>query len=1159
MSEPREGHDLDARHAVRGEAHEAGDVEGEVAGEVAGAVEGEVVDQTEPPDERPTEWFSIDAGWLDEVEGEPAVTRREHHVTAIVVSHDGEVWLPATLTTLAAQTRPVDGVVGVDTGSSDASAARLLSSLGEERILELPSGTGFGSAAAQGLEHIDRMVLRPEGGFPDAPIIEWLWLLHDDSAPDPGCLDALLLTADAHPSASIIGPKVLGWHDRRLLLEVGFSVTGSGRRFTGLERGEHDQGQHDGVRDVMAVGSAGMLVRRDTWERLSGFDPSLPLFRDDLDFCWRAHRAGERVIVATDAVVHHREASAHGRRLGQRRRPHRLDREAAAHVLLAHAPSVLAPLIAVRLLLGSAITALVYVLGKDIAAARDEVGAVWAVARHPGSLAGSRRLAQRTSTEPASVVRHLRPSAWSQLRHAIEAATGVATTSGATASASVSGLDAGPVDDESEFLETGGGGWLRRALWRPSVLVVLLLTLFAITALRGLWWGDGVLQGGALLPSPEGAADLWRSYTDAWHDVGAGSSAPSAPYLMIVWSLAAVLLGKAPVAVSVIMLLGVPLVGWSAYLALRGIVSSRWVRAWAGAAYALLPAVTGAVSSGRVGTIIAAFVLPFAVRSLVRISREQGTFRRAAGTALLLATAMAAVPATWLIALVVVVGVAVNGWRRAGRAAIPLLRRLALAILAPLVLLAPWSLRLITEPSLFLLEPGVTSPSLDDAGITALDVLLLHPGGPGMTPLWVSIGIVLAGSLALLRGDRFRIIAIALSVGALGLALGTVQTVLFVTPPDATTALRAWPGPATLVLGAAFIAAAAIAADGLRDRFAGANFSLGQPLAAILAVLALAAPVLSALLWFPDAPGRLVRGPAQVVPAFVAADAIGPQAPRTLVLRQDRSGRVLYSLVNGAGPLLGDGDVASDAAITARLDPLVADLASGRGGEEVPALAGFGVRYVLVVSGTSADLIPVLDSAPGLRRLATSGGEILWRVAGDTSRARSLSGDTTSPVGVVRVDGGLSVDPYLDQSIAAPGVLVLGATTDGAWQASAVAADGTQVPLEPTTAPEPLSWSQAFEVPAAGTVRVDIDRSQRTAWLWLQAIVLFVLVVLALPARRREEDFDRDVSDGGDQPESDAAPVAAPVAASDAGVDDPVEQTTDATAPSRPGNVRIVP
>ena len=114
---------------------------------------------------------------------------------------------------------------------------------------------------------------------------------------------------------------------------VGVSIDGDGRRVTGLEQREHDQGQHDGVRDVLAVSSAGMLIRQDVWEELAGFDPHLPLYRDDVDFCWRVHRAGGRVLVAADAVLHHRETSAHGRRQVRDGVPSAPDREAAIRVL----------------------------------------------------------------------------------------------------------------------------------------------------------------------------------------------------------------------------------------------------------------------------------------------------------------------------------------------------------------------------------------------------------------------------------------------------------------------------------------------------------------------------------------------------------------------------------------------------------------------------------------------------------------------------------------------------------------------------------------------------------------------------------------------------------------------------------------------------------
>ena len=97
----------------------------------------------------------------------------------------------------------------------------------------------------------------------DAGDAEWIWILHDDSTPAPDALEHLLAAAAEHPEADLLGPKLREWPSLRRLLEVGVTISGTGRRETGLERGEYDQGQHDDVRRVLAVNSAGLLVRRE--------------------------------------------------------------------------------------------------------------------------------------------------------------------------------------------------------------------------------------------------------------------------------------------------------------------------------------------------------------------------------------------------------------------------------------------------------------------------------------------------------------------------------------------------------------------------------------------------------------------------------------------------------------------------------------------------------------------------------------------------------------------------------------------------------------------------------------------------------------------------------------------------------------------------------
>ena len=1062
----------------------------------------------------------LDEPFEDDAPNTPLLPRRRHFVTTVVVAHDGAVWLPAVLTTLAQQTRPSNAIFGVDNASSDASGALLEESLGAERVIRLDQDTGFGAAVNAAID-LGSSIQPP---LPD-DVVQWVWLLHDDSAPDAICLDRLLDAADDQPSVVVLGPKILGWHDRRLLLEVGVSVNADGRRVTGLERREHDQGQHDGVRDVLAVSTAGRLVRRDVWDRLGGFDPNLPLFRDDVDFCLRVHRAGGRVIVATDAVMHHREASAHGRRKSGMR-PHRDDREAAVRVLLAHAPAPLAPFVALRLFLGSAVRAVVYLIGKDLRAAREEIGAVIDVAFHPREIAQSRRSIARTSIEPASVTRSLRPSTLDQLRDGAEAIGGLLTTSSAVSAPSISALDSGPVDDDAAYLTEDSNRFVRRILLKPSVLLTLSLVVIAIVSTRSLWWGEGVLQGGALLPAPPGASDVWSSYTRAWHDVGPGSSSPAAPYLIVIALLSTLMFGNAGWAMGAIFLLAVPLAGWSAYFAARGMITSKPIRVWMGATYALLPALTGALEQGRVGTLMTAVILPFAIRSGVRLSRRTGTIRRAGGTALLMAVILAATPAVWLLGLIAGVVASVIAWRTLNAQAWGIVARFAIAMLAPLLVLLPWTVHLITNPTLLLMEPGLNAPGIVDPNLRPLDVLLLHPGGPGMNPLWVSAGLVFAAFVALFRRDTIGTVLAWWALGMAALVIGVGQSLVLVTPPGSLIPVRPWPGPMTMVLGLALIAACGVAVQGLRERFAGQSFTLGQPLAAIAVLGSLIAPIAAALWWLPGGDDAVVRAPRSNVPAFVAAEAVGPQAPRTLILSDDGQGQVRYTLLGGAALQLGDAETPPPAAVWTQLDEFVAALASGRGGGEVDALRSYGVRYVKLSAGSSRSIVPSLDSQPGIRRLASADGEVLWRISGTTSRAQVWDVDPSTgefvptPLDIAQPVT-VGTDPYLLQELPQaqelePGsrVVWVGAATDAGWRA---VIDGRA--LAPAALGEPWQWSSAFVVPvefAAAQVEVVFDDGPRQRWLLVQLVVIVVLIVVALPERRVVDPDPDDVDGSGE-------------------------------------------
>ena len=318
-------------------------------------------------------------------------------------------------------------MVAVDTGSADGTAALLAAAVSHPSgavtsVITMPSDTGFADAVHAGVEA--------------APDSEWLWFLHDDCAPEADALGVLLRAAEDQASVAVWGPKVLGWDEPRRLLEVGVSISHSGRRYTGLESGEQDQGQYDGQRDVLAVGSAGLLAHREVWSDLGGFERSLHFFREDVDFGWRVNLAGRRVVVATDAVVHHAESMARGRRTVQSASGHRAaavfdpysyDRASALFTLLANARSSTWLLRWLWLLLQTLLRALGFVLGKAPREAAAETAAIATVLLRPGRILRVRRSRRRWRSIPQRSLRSFFPPRGQQLRHTVETLAGSLT------------------------------------------------------------------------------------------------------------------------------------------------------------------------------------------------------------------------------------------------------------------------------------------------------------------------------------------------------------------------------------------------------------------------------------------------------------------------------------------------------------------------------------------------------------------------------------------------------------------------------------------------------------------------------------------------------------------------------------------------------------
>ncbi len=148
----------------------------------------------------------------------PTFTQGQHVVTAVIVTHDGAAWVTRIAEALLGQTRPVQRVIAVDTGSRDRSGAVLADLLGRSVVFGMDRRTtGYGAAVAQALRHRAANTNVP-GCRPavQGERIEWIWLLHDDSEPETDALEQLLRRRGRGTGVAVFGPKVMDWADHRV-------------------------------------------------------------------------------------------------------------------------------------------------------------------------------------------------------------------------------------------------------------------------------------------------------------------------------------------------------------------------------------------------------------------------------------------------------------------------------------------------------------------------------------------------------------------------------------------------------------------------------------------------------------------------------------------------------------------------------------------------------------------------------------------------------------------------------------------------------------------------------------------------------------------------------------------------------------------------------
>ena len=186
-------------------------------------------------------------------------------------------------------------VIVVDDCSTDATPAAL-ARIKNLRVLSHHVNRGYLAACNRGIS---------------AARGDYVVLLNNDTVVYPGCIDALVSTADADPAIGVVGGRLV--YPDGTLQEAGGIIWSDANGWNYGKGGDPHASPFCYVRDVDYCSAACLLIRRDLLTELGGLDLRFcPAYYEDADLAFAARARDYRVVYQPSAAVVHYEGASHG-------------------------------------------------------------------------------------------------------------------------------------------------------------------------------------------------------------------------------------------------------------------------------------------------------------------------------------------------------------------------------------------------------------------------------------------------------------------------------------------------------------------------------------------------------------------------------------------------------------------------------------------------------------------------------------------------------------------------------------------------------------------------------------------------------------------------------------------------------------------------------
>lgn len=222
-------------------------------------------------------------------------------LSVVIVNCNGFEFTQACIKSVVKSKLNNKEIIVVDNGSQDESIAKLKAQfsdlVAEQKLILLSFDTNQGPAKARNYG-----VSRSQGEI-------LAFLDNDTQVADDWDKIALELFA-RFPKLGVIQSKLLLAQEPNKIDYVGEFMGNNGFLVQVAPGGTIDTGQFDQLFFILAAKSAGMFIRRSTFDEINGFDEDYFIYVEETDLGWRSWLAGYQNIFLPNSVVYHESGSS---------------------------------------------------------------------------------------------------------------------------------------------------------------------------------------------------------------------------------------------------------------------------------------------------------------------------------------------------------------------------------------------------------------------------------------------------------------------------------------------------------------------------------------------------------------------------------------------------------------------------------------------------------------------------------------------------------------------------------------------------------------------------------------------------------------------------------------------------------------------------------